>query len=194
MEYSSLPVITKEIIKVEYEQALEDCLNILAGDKWKAIPKRLGYTKHKTKFGYAMTDGELQINEAFINTRSYTKLRNTLRHEMAHFSLGFTVNHNKIFKYREYMFEGNKQVPEKEIEDVTDNIEYKYTLIAHLMGGQQVLIGGVHNKTTTYSKYEEKVKAGTAKKTFSINRVKVERFEFILNKKGQQKGSYIHGR
>lgn len=171
-------MIDRQLVQELYQIILNEVSSIRPLNTWAVQPTGVEFTKHKAKFGLATPEGKVLISENFLGTDAIEKLKNTYRHEFAHLSCGLENNHNKTFRRVEYLFgvtdEGNA---EAEIAKVTNTINYKYTVNAHLANGSIVNYGGVHRKTKTYSEYDKK-------KTPMRDRasgVLIDRFEFIVN-------------
>lgn len=166
-------MITLELIKKEYDLAIVDCSKLIPLSRWKIQPASLELTNHKGKYGMASASGVVFVNEAFIGTDSIVKLKNTLRHELAHLAVGLHHHHNKNFKRCESFFGALARVSESEIEAIEKNISFKWRVIAHMACGKVQDLGGVHRKTKIYSEYPENGKR------FKINQALVSRFEFM---------------
>ncbi|MFL0801978.1 MAG: hypothetical protein K6L80_16135 [Agarilytica sp.] len=145
--------ISFDVIRDEYNNALEQCCAVLAKPKWVVQPSALELTRHKTKFGMASSKGVVYINSAFIGTQAINKLRNTLRHELAHLAVGLAEGHNAIFKHCAQVFGANRAVPQSEILAFEQSVGYKWQLIAHLVDGRTVEMGRVHRRHKKYSAY-----------------------------------------
>lgn len=168
-------MITPEIINECYTSSLRECFDLFPAEKWKHSPAGVDMTDHKGKYGMATAKGVVLINKAFLGTNSTIKLRNTMRHELAHLAVGLKQSHNKVFRRFEALFDALVPVPPNEIEAITNNISYKWQVIAHLVDGTQRDLGGAHMKTKLYAEYPYNGRS------MSIGQIKVEQFEFVAN-------------
>lgn len=168
-------MITPEIINECYTSSLRECFDLFPAEKWKHSPAGVDMTDHKGKYGMATAKGVVLINKAFLGTNSTIKLRNTMRHELAHLAVGLKQSHNKVFRCFEALFDALVPVPPNEIEAITNNISYKWQVIAHLVDGTQRDLGGAHMKTKLYAEYPYNGRS------MSIGQIKVEQFEFVAN-------------
>lgn len=132
----------------------------------------------KTELGLASTFGQISINKLFIGTDAVSLLRNTIAHEISHLIVGVNQGHNQRFKYAASRLnvKSNSDFPELDV--IKSKINYKYTVVAHLRGGEVVNLGGVHRKTRKYTDYNEQ-----PRKNIKVQSVPVEWFEFIENER-----------
>ena len=128
-------MITEDYVRERYHAILSDLTaNILPISQWAKKPKNIGFTTHKTKYGLATFKGEVLINRNFIGTTAKRKLDHTIRHELAHFAVGFKHHHNKVFKRCEVMF-GNDpdlDLSDEQINSIEKTIEITIILIFFL--------------------------------------------------------------
>jgi len=169
-------MISKETIQSSYIDVLEEVNNIIPIDKWHVQPCGIDITTHKSKFGYARNDGMIFISKYFIGTNSSAKLSDTLKHEFAHLAVGLAQHHNFRFKRVASLFGVGAECLKHEINDIVKNINYKYTIYAHMVNGQVKEIGGASRKTKKYAQYRL-----TNKSSMSINSIKVTHFVFKQN-------------
>ncbi len=174
-------MITLEHIQDEYAQALLDCFAILPQRRWALMPSGVALTTHKTKYGMANHTGKVFISHGFLNTTAFTKLRNTLRHELAHLAVGLRHQHDAVFRRCERAFGAKTPVPADEIEQVHSNVPYKWRLLAHLFDGSVRDIGGAHRRTKKYTEYRPQ-----AHRFMSVDGEKIRHFEFIATKKNNR--------
>jgi len=167
--------INFEIIKAEYDAALLHCQAVVPLSGWKITPTGVEFTTHKSVFGYATPKGKIEISKAFLETTAYSKLRYTLRHELAHLAAGLDQNHNRVFKRYEHAF-GATSFDSEDVIQIENRINYKWTVTAHLENGTDREIGGVHRKTKKYSEYPK-----DGKLTMSIDGINILRFEYTHN-------------
>jgi len=146
-------MITLDTIHSEYQSALAECFDTFPKKRWPPPPEGLELTHHKTKYGIARSNGYIYISEAFVGTESINKLRNTIRHELAHLAAGLRHGHNSRFRKFEAMFNARRPVSRSELEAVHNNISYKWQLFAHLIDGRVIDIGKAHRKTKRFSQY-----------------------------------------
>ncbi|WP_045861603.1 SprT family zinc-dependent metalloprotease [Teredinibacter purpureus] len=166
--------ITKEYISTRYETILLELADIIPIEKWSVPPKGLGYTTKKTAYGLATPDGDVLINELFLDTTATTKLDMVIRHEFSHMAIGLHHHHNKRFRRVESLFGVDHSIDiEEELKQINLKINFKYTLLAHLEDGAVIDIGGVHRKTKRYTEYKRGY--------MSIKGVAIDHFEFIEN-------------
>ncbi len=167
-------IIDFDVICDEYTIALDHCRDELPECEWAIRPSGLELTRHKTKFGMASSRGVVYINSGFIGTPAITKLRNTLRHELAHLAVGLAEGHNAIFKHCACMFGVSKDVPKSEIQAFEQSVGYKWQLIAHLVDGRTVEMGRVHRRHKKYTAYTHK-----RWRYMVIKDTAVQRFEYL---------------
>lgn len=171
-------MIDREFVLNLYETILNDVVRIRSLDQWSIEPVGVEFSAHKSKYGQATSVGKILVNERFLGTEAVEKLKNTIRHELAHCSVGFHNHHNETFKRAERLFgvtdEGEA---EDEKNKIINNISYKYTVHAHLVNGNIVCCGGVHRKTKIYTEYDKMKKPMRDR----ASKVLIERFEFVVN-------------
>ncbi|MFL0804891.1 MAG: hypothetical protein K6L81_14335 [Agarilytica sp.] len=167
-------VIDLNVIHEEYDIALNHCRAVLSENKWVVQPAAIELTRHKTKFGMASSKGVVYVNVGFIGTHAISKLRNTLRHELAHLAVGLAEGHNAIFKHCALAFGVSKEVPKSEIQAFEQSVGYKWQLIAHLVDGRTVEMGRVHRRHKKYSTYTHK-----RWRYMVIKDTAVKRFEYV---------------
>lgn len=171
-----MTIITKEHIEKEYLLAVAECTDIIPIDKWATYPSGVTLTKHKSKYGMACPAGYVYINQSFLNTTATNKLRATLRHELAHLAAGLKHHHNRLFQRFNHAFGGDKEVPQAEMDEIKNNIDYKWQLFAYLKNGEKVFIGNVHRKTKRYTDYDN------SRRKMNYKGLPIERFEFKENR------------
>ncbi len=167
-------MITLETIEDEYQKALDECGGVIPFDKWSIRAKAIKLTRHKTKYGIATSRGEVFVSQAFINTTAINKLRNTLRHELAHLAVGLAHGHNRIFKQCARDFGAMNAVDPAEIQAMDKAIGYKWQLLAHLVNGHTVDMGRVHRRHKKYAAYIPRRRV-----FMTIKDVVVQRFEYV---------------
>ncbi|MFL0810624.1 MAG: hypothetical protein K6L76_09435 [Agarilytica sp.] len=165
-----------DCIQREYQQALEDCDRVFPIKRWSHAPQQVKLTRHKTKYGMAMLSGDIYVSHAFIGTNAINKLRATIRHELAHLAVGLRHQHDKSFRQFEAAFGAKKKVRKEEMQEVHDNIPFKWQVIAHLDNGVVKDIGGAHRRSKRFKSY-----APNKFNFMTVDGVKVERFEFVEN-------------
>ena len=148
-------LITFELIKNEFEQALKECGDRIPVDKWVHRPIGVELTAHKTKYGMATPEGMTLVSEFFIGTRAINKLCQTIRHELAHLAVGLKQQHNYKFKRCASFFGAMDSVDDSEVSQILDNIGFKWSLVAHMLDGSTKVLGGVHRKTKRYTEYPD---------------------------------------
>ena len=146
-------MITIDKIENEYQTALQQCSALVPLTSWAHPPQSVGLTDHKTKYGMATHDGRVLISKAFLGTNAITKLRNTLRHELAHLAVGLRHGHNRVFKRCAILFNALQPVSKAELDAVHNNTTYKWKLIAHFFDGSSKDLGGVHRRSKRFSEY-----------------------------------------
>ncbi len=133
-----------QVIEQEYKRALENCAAVFPLSEWQHQPLGLEITPHKTKYGMASNSGKVFISQIFFGTQAYGKLRNTLRHELAHLAAGVRHGHNAVFKQFENLFCARQPVNSEELKEIDARIGYKWRLIAHLHDGSSHVLGYYH--------------------------------------------------
>lgn len=166
--------ITEQFVKAEYDRVLADVCKVIPLHQWKHQPTGLDYTTHKSKYGAATPAGQVLINRAFVGTTAVNKLGFTLRHEFAHLAIGLQEHHNRRFRRVEACFGADvtRDLSAEEAQ-VIGAIDYKYTLIAHLVDGREVDLGGANRRTARYAAYPSNGRLNR-----SFRGVRVERFEY----------------
>lgn len=168
-------MITIEYIQQKYNEIFAEVTAQFSLTTWAVKPSGVELTTHKSAYGYATAKGVVQINKAFLGTKAFTKLSQTLRHEFAHLAIGLEQNHNRQFRRVEGYFGVDVgQDLDDEIKMVLSNISFKYQVVVHLVDGRTVSIGGVHRKTKKYSEYNTETVP-----SMRCENVKIERFEYI---------------
>ena len=170
---SATGLITFEYICQEYERALKACCEKIPLKQWAHKPVGVKLTRHKTKYGMANSRGEVFISEAFLNTQANTKLKNTMRHELAHLAAGLWHGHSRVFKSVEILFGARAAVAKQEVDEVHNNISFKWELIAHLSDGRSLSLGGRHRKSKSFTHYPDN------KRLMTVDGVPVKYFSFI---------------
>lgn len=168
--------ISAQCIEDEYQLAIHACAHHFPVEKWSVKPVQLKLTNCKTKYGIASIDGTVYINSAFIGTSAINKLRNTLRHELAHLAVGISHQHDAVFRKCERLFGADVKVSPEEIAEFEKNIPHKWLLLAHLVNGKSTVLGGAHRKHKKYAKYRPNIF-----RALTIDGIKVDRFEYLSN-------------
>lgn len=166
--------ITEQFVQSEYDRVLADVCKVIPLNQWKHQPTGLDFTTHKTKYGVATPAGQVLVNWAFVGTTAVNKLDFTLRHEFAHLAIGLREHHNRRFRRIEACFGADvtRDLSAEEAQ-VISAIDYKYTLIAHLVDGREVDLGGANRRTALYMDYPTNGRLNR-----SFRGVKIERFEY----------------
>ncbi len=168
--------ICKRVIDREYQNALKECVEALPLDRWVVIPSTMKLTSCKTKYGIACSDGTIQINSAFIGTHAINQLRNTIRHELAHLAVGISQQHNAVFRQCERLFGARCVVGAEELVAFEKNVSHKWLLMAHLMNGRSIVLGGAHRRHKKYLHYKPNIF-----RKLTIEGVPVNSFEYLIN-------------
>ncbi|WP_018690941.1 hypothetical protein [Algicola sagamiensis] len=167
--------ITQEIIQEEYALALADCAACIPLSRWKIKPKVLKLTKRKRVYGMATIHGEVLINEAFIGTTAINQLRKTIRHELAHLTVGLHHRHNHVFQQCAKRYGARDAVATEETLSFQANQTFKWQLMAHLENGEVRDLGGRHRRSKRYTHYPQKYER------FLLDKSVIARFEYIEN-------------
>lgn len=170
-------ILTKEIIQSEFSNLLNECFHCIPKEKWKHnVNEKIGFTSHKTKYGWAFKDGRVEINAKFVGTTAINALRHTIRHELAHLAVGLDEHHNRRFNLVADRF-GCECVRPEDAKQVEQAISFKYSVYAHVEGGQRLYLGQCHRKTKLYDVPDGR------KVTVELEGVKhkVIRFELLEN-------------
>jgi hypothetical protein len=165
---------TEQFVKSEYDRVLADVCRVIPLHRWKHQPTGLDFTTHKSKYGMATPAGQVLINRAFVGTTAVNKLDFTLRHEFAHLAIGLVEHHNRRFRRIEACFGADvTRDLTAEQSQVMGAIGNKYTLIAHLVDGREIDLGGANRRTARYINYPNEGRLNR-----SFRGVKIERFEY----------------
>jgi hypothetical protein len=112
------------------------------------------HTQHSC-YGLATHKGEILVYQGFLGTNAFTKLRETLMHELAHLCVGLNNGHNKKFKIIERLFNSDTDHELTKLDEVKlkSVIPYKFRLIAHTENGTIADLGGVHRRSKRWIDY-----------------------------------------
>ncbi len=178
--------LTQYAIEAAFEPCIHHCAALYPMDDWVIEPKQLLFTKHKTKYGMAYSNGDIAINRAFIGSTSELQMIRTLCHEMAHLAVGLQHGHNKVFKQMNALFSrdisalqamvntNTDDITDDKGKDVLNKIGYAYWLIAHLDNGDSIRVKPVHRRSRRYAEYRPSLFAN-----YRIKQQKVTKFEYI---------------
>lgn len=170
-------MLTKQLIEEHFIEEINNAIQIIPSSMWVHSPKpKIIYSDSKINLGLASTCGQVSINHRFIGTQAVRLLKNTIRHELAHLIVGVDQGHNKRFKKLAMLLDVKRPEAFEELKEIESKISYKYTVIAHMVDGENVLIGGVHRKTAKYTRYNEQ-----QAKNMYIDKRAISKFEFVLN-------------
>lgn len=170
-------ILTQSNIQTEFTSLVAECFKLIPKEKWKhQVNEVIGFTTHKTKYGWAFTDGRVEVNVKFLGTSAINALRHTIRHELAHLAVGLGEHHNNRFKRVADYFGCELERPE-DARLVENSISFKYSVFAHVKGGQRLFVGQCHRKTKLYDVCEGKT---VTVKLEGIN-YSVIRFELVEN-------------
>lgn len=147
--------ITLSVISLEYRAAVQACFAIYPKERWQRAPRAILGTTKKGVYGECLPDGTVYVNQGFIGTEAINKLRETIRHELAHLAVGLSHGHDRHFRAMEARFCQGIDVPEAEVEQIKANINFKWRVTAHLEDGTDFDLGGVHRRTKRYTDYPD---------------------------------------
>ncbi|WP_196160851.1 hypothetical protein [Reinekea sp. G2M2-21] len=167
--------ITVQYIQARYKSILAEvsCVTPLAS--WSVQPNGVFLTSHKSKYGWAKTDGTIEVNQWYLGTQAVNKLDMTIRHELAHLCRGLTHAHDRAWTRTAMLFGVRDDlVPVSEIEQIKSRIPYKYQVYANLANGERRALGGAHKKTKRYTEYNPNDRY----KQMTIDRIRVLSFDF----------------
>ena len=166
-------MITIDTIKTTYAECIAIATAKLPFTSWKTHPIGIGLTTHKVKYGLAKANGEVLINPAFIGTKAYTKLKETIFHELAHFIVGFDKNHTAPFKRAMSYISDDIYVSPTEHAMVKENNSYKYRLLGFTKT-KTYNLEGAFKRTKKYLDYDPQ-----GKRTMSIKGERFSHFEYV---------------
>ncbi|MCB1583284.1 MAG: hypothetical protein R3E90_11820 [Marinicella sp.] len=145
-------------VEQEYQRIKFELETIEPLYKWSISPKGILKTTHKTKYGMADRQGNVHINQAFINTTSYELLEATIRHEFAHLCVGLQHGHDAVFKAKAQQFEAHfRSINKSQHQQISNNIGHKYELYASFKDGEELLLKKVQRKHKKYTQYKPTV-------------------------------------
>ncbi len=183
--------LTLDEIQKIHDEILEQCSKAIPTKSWKhQVNSAVRVGTYQSDFAKAHVDGNddiyVSVHPLFLQTRFVNKLKAVMAHEFTHFVLGLDENHNRKFKRFESFLLDNidydLDAAKSEADEFVSKIDFKWTVIAHLVDGTELYIGGVHRKTKTYSEYP---RTEREKHTVSVGEHRgktVARYEFIQNR------------
>lgn len=169
-------MISLDSIKHTYLECLSECRALVPAKRWKIQPQRIHTHAQHRNYGIATINGEILIYQGFIGTSAYTKLRETMLHELAHLCVGLQHGHNRYFKRIERLFIGDidHDLIKQDEEELRHAIPYKLRLIAYTEDSEIHDLGGAHRKSKRWTEYV------ATKTRYDLYRgVKVLRYEYI---------------
>jgi hypothetical protein len=176
-------MITNESIKSTFDECLALAISKLPLSSWKQQPTGISFTTHKVKYGLVTAKGEILINPSFIGTLAYTKLKETIFHELAHLIVGKDKNHSAPFKRALSYISNDLVVPAEEQSMVKENNGYKYRLLGYTTNNIYNL-EGAFKRTKKYLNYDPQ-----GKRTMSIKGERFMRFEYVPYEDEMPKGT-----
>lgn len=184
--------LTLDDIKRIHENAYQECIEVFPVEKWahKYSPEtQIVVSSHVSDYAKAHVEAEktyISIHALFLASSFPELVRKTAIHEFTHFIVGIDQHHNAKFKRVEsYLLDKlhiDHEKLEAEREEFLSLLSFKWTVIAILLDGTEVYIGGVHRKTKKYADYPRSEK--------EIHRIaigehrgrKVAKYKFIQNR------------
>jgi hypothetical protein len=159
------------------ENSYNECINIATSmfelRRWAHTPCRVEVGFLNTKYAEVTSCGTVKINVAFIGTAAFSKLKETMLHELAHLVVGLRNNHNKKFKQAYNQLTKNLVFSENENQMVKLNNTYKLKLLAY--GEKHIYdLGGAFRKTKKYTEYNAE-----KNRCMSIKGDNILRFEYV---------------
>ena len=152
-----IETIDFKYIEERYKALLEQTLIKVPVWHTKAIGVELA--SRKAVYAEVTPGGVVKVNPAFIGTTAFKKLDQTLLHEFAHLIAGLDQHHNKQFRaVCHFIGVAHDDECEQQALLVSDAVNYKYTVYAHLSNGERRLLGQIHRKTKLYSEYKPTMK------------------------------------
>lgn len=146
-------LLTQQIINDTFETCLAHAQQMVPDINWAHPFSYFEMTSPKRAYGYATTDGLVQLNPAFIGTTALNKLTLTIFHELTHLIVGLDKHHNKAFKRMERLL--TQHIPRSlsgEIQ-VKDNNSYPWRLLSTDEQGAVYDLGGAFRRTKKYRDY-----------------------------------------
>ncbi len=170
--------ITLETIRLNHTEALENAISKFPLEKWSIKPTSLVIKPFKSRWGDANSCGTIRINDVFIGTDNYAKLRDTLDHEISHLIVGLNENHNKIFKRMFSIISHagrmeNGTIKEKDLEIAYKKIKRKFQLWAQLEGHNDILMGPSARRDSRRVNYKP------TDKSFQLIKVEGRQFKIL---------------
>jgi len=169
-------MISFETVKNEFYECINSSSAKIPIEKWKLFPKELKLHNQHRCYGIATSNGEILIYKGFIGSTAYTKLRQTMLHELAHLCAGLENGHNTRFKRVEKRFIGDldhEKIREDE-EILKSGIPYKFRLIAHTEDNKIKDLGGAIRRSKRWMTYKP-----SARSYDIYQGVKVLNYEYI---------------
>ncbi len=179
-----------EIQKI-HDEILELCSNEIPVTSWKhQVNTDVKVGTYQSNYAMAHVDSNggtyISVHPLFLQSKPLNLLKKTMAHEFTHLVVGLDEHHNSKFKRFESFLMDKLSIDtvavNSEAEEFNAQINFKWTVIAHLSDGTELYIGGVHRKTKTYSEYP---RTPHEKHKISIGEHKgksVARYEFIQNR------------
>lgn len=176
-----MELITRENAQATFEAELKRANGIIPAKQWRHVPCfSLGFTTRKTAYGIASNRGTIFINECFIGLDTWEKLRETLRHEIAHLIAGVHCRHDSrwLSVFNRINTDCARDKVAAEAMKVCEQIKPKWSLIAHFVHGKSLVVGHYHRRDT------KKAKALPNQYSVVIDGAqhKVVKFEYVENK------------
>ena len=176
LNYVWMGMITLNTINDVYNEELTKARRLFPSN-WAHVPlEKVETMEHKRYLGLASHTGQVSVNELFLNTSATSLLINTIKHEICHLIVGTHQNHNAKFKRIASILGVKNNNEFEELEQIITQINYKYTVFAHMENGDVIDLGGVHKKTRLYTEYNPE-----GKRKMKIKGQLIIRFEFVNN-------------
>lgn len=168
-------MITLTYITDIYYEILSECKEKLDIVHWTHSPCRIELTNRKV-LGTASIHGVVTISKAFVGTRDYDALHDTIRHELAHLAAGINEKHGINWKRMAVRFGATPRHSGTVSDDVKDTM-YKYYILAHMVDGSVIACKPANKRTKKFTHYNGL--------SLSIRGVDISRFEYTCYHRGK---------
>jgi len=145
-------MITNNSIFYTWEKCRDRALQQCALKYWSVKPNRFGLKDLKTAYGRAGSNGNIEINSAFIGTTAINTLIDTINHELAHLIIGLHNGHNRKFKQLERAMNKGVIIGDNENIQIIEKI-YPLKLYA-ITDREKILLGHRHKRSAKFTKYD----------------------------------------
>lgn len=147
-------MLTKEKVESIFHEELA-LAKVIWPSPWRHPFTELRWTKAKTAFGYAGSNGHILISEHFLYTTHEEDLRDTIKHEIAHLIAGIAAGHDDGFFFVYHKLGGKRTtVGHAAPTQMKKKMQRQWQLFGYLEDGRKVKFAASHNRKSKYVGYK----------------------------------------